>query len=86
MLAGLAFTLSGIGAAAAGQYSDRRLALVAAGLAAIGAVGLLGVLNQVSPRYGAPFSISLTPLLLLLVAVACIYAASVARTSQAPAR
>lgn len=85
LLAGLAFTLSAIGGIAASQYSDRRLGLVAAGLALIGTIGALGVLHELSPAYGGPFAISLTPLVLLLVAVALVYLAVVTGAPR-PAR
>lgn len=87
LLAGLSLTLATIGAVAAARYSDRRLALVAGGLAVIGVIGILGVLHQISPLYGEGFEISLVPLLLLLLAVTLLYVAAVAgRSRPKPAR
>lgn len=86
VLAGLAITLAAIGGSAASRYGDRRLGLVAAGLAVIGAIGVLGVLHQVSPLYGDPFAIDLVPLLLLLLAVTLLYIAVVAGRSGPRAR
>ncbi len=86
VLAGLSFTLAAVGGAAAARYSDRRLALIAAGLGSIGVVGVLGLLHEISPAYGGPFAVDSTPLLVLLLAVALLYLAVATGGPRAPAR
>jgi len=84
ILAGLSFVLAVIGGAAATRYGDSRVGLVAAGLGVIGVVGALGLLHQLSPLYGGEFDISLLPLVLLVVAVALVYAALIRRGPRSP--
>ena len=84
-LAGLSFVLAGLGAMASRRYDDARFGLVAAGLSLVGLVGVLAELHELSPRYGGPFAIAATPLFLLVVAVACVYAALVQRGPRTPA-
>lgn len=84
ILAGLSFILSAIGGSAAAKYRDLRLSLVSAGLTLIGVVGVLSVLHEISPRYGAPFAISTVPLLLLVVSVGLLYVALVRGSPRRP--
>lgn len=84
ILAGLSFLLAAIGGTAASRYHDSRLALVAAGLGVMGAVGVLGVLHQLSPLYGGGFDITAVPLLLLVAAVSLVYVALVHRGPRSP--
>ncbi len=85
VVAGLSAALAVLGGIAAGRYGDVRLTLVSGALALIAAVGLLGVLNQVSPRYGGAFRIDLVPLAVLLLAVVLLYLALVRGTPRRPA-
>ena len=85
VLAGLSAVLAGIGGIAAGRYGDARLALVSGALALVAVVGLLGVLNQVSPLYGGSFGGDPVPLAVLLVAVVLLYLALVRGGPPRPA-
>jgi len=87
LLVGLSTILAVIAGGSAAKYGDARLAFVAGALAVLATVGVLAVLNQVSPAYGSAFDIDTIPLALLVVAVALLYASIVGRRSRkAPSR
>ena len=77
VLTGLSAALAVLGGIAAGRYGDVRLSLVSGALALIAIVGILGVLHQVSPRYGGSLGIDFVPLAVLLLAVVLLYLALV---------
>ena len=85
VLTGLSAALAFLGGIAAGRYRDARLSLVSGALALIAVVGLLGVLNQVSPLYGGSFGTDLVPLAVLLLAVVLMYLALVRGGLRRPA-
>lgn len=79
LLVGLSVILMAIAFAAASRYRDSRLAAVGGAQALLMGLGLLSLLNQLSPRYGANFAVSDIPLALAVAAVALLYGALVRR-------
>lgn len=86
VLAGLSAILLAIAAAAATRHRDPRLALVGGALGLFVILGVLSLLHELSPRYGAAFQVDPIPLGLAVGAVALLYAALVRRPSSRPTR
>lgn len=86
LLAGLGFILMAIALGAARRHRDARLGFVAAAQGILAGIGLLSLLNQLSPLYGGDFAIDPVPLALAVIAVGLLYVALVRRPSEHVAR
>lgn len=86
ILAGLGLILMVIAAAAAARHRDVRLACVGAAQGLLATVGVLSLLNQVSPLYGGAFQVDAIPLGMAVVAAGLLYLALVRRPIETPAR
>lgn len=85
LLLGLSGTLGAIAELAARRYGDHRLYLVGGAFFLLALVGVLALLNAISPLYGGAFQVDAVPLLLLVVAAGLLYLSMVrgrARTSS----
>lgn len=86
LLAGLGLVLMGIALAAARRHQDSRLGLVAAAQGLLALLGVLSLINQVSPLYGGEFVVDPIPLAIAVAAVGLLYVALVRRPSNPVAR
>ncbi len=85
LLLGLSGTLGVIALRAGRRYADLRIDMVGGGFLVLALVGLLALLNAISPLYGALFDVDPVPLLLLVVASGLLYASMVrGRTPRSP--
>jgi hypothetical protein len=75
ILAGLAVILMGIALTAASRYHDSRLGLVGVALGLFFLIGLLSLVHQLSPLYGAGLDIDPVPLGIAVLGVALLYVA-----------
>jgi hypothetical protein len=66
-------TLAGLAVATSQRFGERRYLLVAAGFSAITLVAALAAVSEYYNLLGEAFDVESTPLLLLVIATACLY-------------